>query len=238
MKSKNNPIFVVTAVIAMFLFSNTGFGQVKLYTTSGGETIFSDAIVNYDNNDVNTNLRFTTFFHFEQMLNLDLGRFLGVYTGIGMRNIGFITEDLYQNMGFLGVDNAHPDWNKDTKIKRRSYSLGVPLAAKVGLLNKQIFLFGGAEYEWTFHYKQKLFIDGEKFKFTEWTSDRVNAFLPSVFAGVQFPKGVNIKFRYYLDNFLNPGFTGIDFGENVDYSNFGSTGIYYVSLSFVTGGKK
>ncbi len=238
MNRKSNTLFVFAAVITMTLLSNPAFSQIRVYHTSGGESIISDALVSYDNSTVNTNLRFTTFFHAEQMLNVDLGRFLGMYSGLGVRNVGFITDDLYQNMGFLGVDDTHPDWNKQTKLKRRTYSLGVPLALKIGLLKKQIFLYGGAEYEWTFHYKQKLFIDGEKFKFSEWTSDRVNAFLPSFFAGVQLPKGLNIKFRYYLDDFLNPAYTGIDFGENVDYSNFGSTGIYYISLAFVTGGKK
>jgi hypothetical protein len=38
-----------------------------------------------------------------------------------------------------------------------------------------------------------------------------------------------------MDDFLNPDFSGVDFGEDVDYSAFGSTGIFYVSLSFVTG---
>lgn len=225
-------------LLTIALLSTPAFSQIRLYHTSGSETIFSDAIVSYDNVDVNTNLRFTTVFHFEQMLNLDVGPLLGMYTGLGMRNIGMITEDLYQNMGFLGVDEVHPDWNKGTKMKRRAYTLGVPVAVKVGSMGKKVFLYAGGEYEWTFHYKQKLFIDGEKFKFSEWTSNRVNEFLPSIFAGVQLPKGLNIKFRYYMDNFLNPAFTGVDFGENVDYSRFGSTGIYYISIAMVTGGKK
>jgi hypothetical protein len=128
--------------------------------------------------------------------------------------------------------------NNETKIKRRSYPLAVPLALKFGNMKKDQFFFAGGEYEWTFHYKQKLFIDGEKFKHREWTSDRVNAFIPSVFAGVQLPKGLRVKVKYYMDDFLNPGFTGVDFEENVDYSSFGSTGIFYVSLTFVTGKKK
>ncbi len=66
----------------------------------------------------------------------------------------------------------------------------------------------------------------------------MNEFLPSLFAGVQLPKGIRIKVKYYMDDFLNPGFRGIDFDENVDYSVFGTTGIYYVSLSFVTDRKR
>jgi hypothetical protein len=172
------------------------------------------------------------------MLNVDFNKFIGLYTGLGIRNIGFITEDLYQNIGFLNIDDTHVDWNKNTKIKRRTYSLGIPLAVKLGNLNKDVFFYGGGEYEYTFHYKQKLFIDGNKYKYPEWNSKRVNTWMPSVFAGIQFPRGINLKVKYYMENFLNPGFTGIDFGEDVDYSHFNSTGIWYISISTILNKKK
>jgi hypothetical protein len=56
--------------------------------------------------------------------------------------------------------------------------------------------------------------------------------VPSVFGGIQFPQGFRLKFKYYMDDFLNPDFAGIDFGEQVDYSQFQSTGMWYISLSF------
>jgi hypothetical protein len=208
------------------------YSQVDFYRTNGGEVIFSLADVTFNNNPVNSNLRFTAFFHGQQRFNLDFGKYVGLFTGVGIRNIGFITEDLYQNVGFLDIDNTHVDWNKNVKIKRRSYSVGFPLALKLGVMDKA-YLFGGAEIEYMFHYKQKLFIDGEKFKFSEWASDRVNPWIPSFFAGIQLPKGLNIKFKYYLDDFLNPGFTGVDFGENVDYSTFQSSGIWYISIATI-----
>ncbi|MCK5137538.1 MAG: hypothetical protein KAR19_17265 [Bacteroidales bacterium] len=204
----------------------------RVYHSSGGEVIFSGADVNFSGVDVNTNVRFTLFFHTQQLINLDLTENIGLYTGLAIRNVGLITEDLYQNMGFLNIDETHPDYNKNTKYKRRSYSLGFPIAFKLGSFDKNFFFYGGAEYEWMFHFKQKLFVNDEKRKFTEWTSDRVNSWIPSVFAGIQFPQGFNLKFKYYLDDFLNPSFTGIDFGEDVDYSQFESTGIWYISVAF------
>ena len=35
-----------------------------------------------------------------------------------------------------------------------------------------------------------------------------------------------------MDDFLNPEFTGTDFSEQVDYSQFESTRIWYISLAF------
>lgn len=213
------------------LFTGNTLAQ-RIYHSNGGEIIFSGADVGFQGLDVNSNIRFTLFFHTQHHLNLDLGNNIGLFTGFGIRNIGLITEDYYQNIGFLGIDNTHPDYNKNTRMKRRSYSLGFPVALKLGSFRDHFFLFGGYEWEWMFHYKQKLFLEGNKYKFREWTSDRVNPWIPSFFAGIQFPQGFRLKFKYYLDNFLNPGFTGIDFGEQVDYSAFESTGIWYVSMAF------
>ena len=109
--------------------------------------------------------------------------------------------------------------------------LGVPLAIKLGSFKDNFYIYAGGEYELLFHYKQKLFVDGDKTKYSEWFSDRTNRFLPSVFAGVQFPKGVNLQFKYYLDDFLNRDFRGTDFGVPVSYANY-KTQIYYISLSF------
>ncbi|MEN8228315.1 MAG: hypothetical protein ABFS38_09200 [Bacteroidota bacterium] len=222
--------FIILALSIVIASMETHAQQI--YHSNGGEVIFSGADVNFNGTDVNTNIRFTLFFHAQHHLNLDLTDNIGLFTGIGIRNVGLITEDLYQNVGFSNVDSDHQHWNKSTKLKRRSYSLGFPLAFKLGSFSKHFFMFAGGEYEWMFHYKQKLFIDDNKTKFREWTSDRVNPWVPSLFAGVQFPQGFRLKFKYYMDDFLNTSFTGEDFGQQVDYSQFESTGIWYVSVAF------
>lgn len=202
----------------------------NIYMSTGGEIILSGADVNFNGTDVNTNMRFTLFFHVQQHINFDLSNNVGLYTGLAIRNVGLIMEDYYQNVGY-DVGQTDPNYNKNTKVKHRSYALGFPIAIKLGSFDNNFFVYGGAEYEWMFHYKQKKFIDGEKYKFKEWTSDRVNPWIPSWFAGVQFPGGFNLKFKYYMNDFLNKDFTGQDFGEDVDYSQFESTGIWYISLS-------
>jgi len=211
--------------------------EKRIYHTSGGEVILSGADVVFNGTEVNNNMRFTLFFHTQQLVNLDLTNNLGLYTGLSIRNVGLIMEDLYQNVGY-DVGNTDPNYNKTTTVKHRSYSLGFPLAVKVGSLDKNFFFYAGGEYEWMFAYKQKLFLDGQKSKFTEWNSDRVTTWNPSLFAGIQFPYGINLKFKYYLKDFLDKDFTGEDFGQPVDYSQFESSGIWYISVAFMTNWKQ
>jgi len=232
-------------LMALAAFAVQGTSQVDIYRSGGGEIIFGGSNVNTvlageslddplaPTYDVNSNLRFTLFFHMQQYLNVDFTQWGGIYAGAAIRNVGFIVEDVYQQVGFQHIDNTHPNWNKNTKFKRRSYSLGFPIALKLGALNKDYFIYAGGEYEWMFHYKQKLFIEGNKSKYKEWTSDRMNPWIPSVFAGVQFPGGLNLKFKYYLDDFLNTDFRGRDFGEDVDYRQFDTSGVWYISMSLM-----
>ena len=238
--------FIPVIILVMFfssLFSQETVKKRRFYHTGTGEIIFSGASVRYNGDygitDLNTLPRFTLFFHTQQMINFDLSSRFGLYSGASLRNIGLITEGRYQHMGFTGIDGNHEFWNADTRIKRRSYSLGFPLALKAGNIRKHTYLYAGGEYEWMFHYKQKLFIEGEKIdKETEWVSPRVYPWIPSVFVGFQFPGGLNLKAKYYLNDFLNQDYRGQDFGQPVDYNQFRSSGIWYISLSMVISKKK
>ena len=184
----------------------------KFYTTSGGEWIFQSGVIEKQNEPLNTNLRFTMWFHVNENVHLDLGNYAGLFSGLALRNVGFITEE----------DNL--------KTKYRSYNLGIPLALKLGSFRDEIYLFGGGEYEWMFHFKQKTFDDGIKRKHAEWVSDRTPSFIPSFFAGIQLPHGLQLKFKYYLKDFLNHTFQGS--GDFSDYTAFTKTRLWYISLSF------
>ncbi|MCU4158008.1 hypothetical protein J1N10_18685 [Carboxylicivirga sp. A043] len=197
--------------------------QRSVYTVTSGEMIFGWADVEQEVpigsgsfEDVSSNLRFSVFFHVGQYVHLDIGNSVGLFSGLALRNIGFITEDDALD---LGVE----------KEKHRSYTLGIPLALKLGSFRDHFYIFGGGEYELLFHYKYKYWMDGDKHKTSEWFSDRTKRFLPSVFAGVQFPGGLNVKFRYYLDDFLNSDFHKGDNPLN-DYSRYGKTQMFHISV--------
>ncbi len=204
----------ITILLLSLILTCQVQAQKKVYSEHSGEIIFSFADVEYLGQNVPTNMRFTLFLHLGENLHYDFTDNFGMYSGWALRNIGIITED------------------NDIKIKRRTYSLGIPLALKFGSFPDHFYFYGGGSYELFFHYKQKLFVDGQKIKYSEWFSDRTPRFVPALFAGVQFPGGINLKFKYYLSDFLNSNFKGNDFGEIVDYSDFTKTTLYYVSVSF------
>ncbi len=188
--------------------------QAQIYRENSGEFIFAFSNVQRGGIDIPTKMRFTLFFHAGQNMHYDFSNSLGFFSGYGIRNIGLVTEE------------------NEEIIKRRTYALGIPLAFKLGSFKDHFYFYGGGEYELFFHYKQKQYIDGNKTKQSEWFSNRTQRFALSVFAGFQFPRGINLKFKYYPENFINKDFKGYDFGDWVDYSDFNKTQLFYVSLSF------
>jgi hypothetical protein len=189
--------------------------NAQFYRESSVELIFSNSDIENKGLETPSNMRFTLFFNFGQNFHYNFSNTFGLYSGFGIRNIGIITEE------------------SDTVIKRRTFALGVPLALKLGSFNDNFYFFGGGEYELFFHYKQKQIVNGNKIKQSEWFSNRTKRFAPSFFVGVQFPAGINLKLKYYPFNFLNTEYNGNDFGNQVDYSDFNKTQLYYFSLSFV-----
>lgn len=177
------------AVIALFL-SNVGVAQQnepgtgKGYLRSSSELIFSMGDVDAGGVETTPVLRFSGFFHLQEEYHYDFSRSMGIFTGLGIRNVGMINK-----------------LNDSIKVKQRVYSLAVPVALKFGNMNG-FHISAGGEAELFFHYKQKTFYDDEKFKKDEWFSDKVNLFNPSVFLQISTRRGTYFKFKYYLMDFL------------------------------------
>jgi hypothetical protein len=188
----------------------------SVYTTTSGELIFSFADIN-DDSEGGSNVRFSPFFNLQNWVNFDKSESFGWFTGLSVRNVGFIYD----------VPNS------DSKMKYRTYNLGIPIGIKVGNLSKS-FLFAGYELEIPVNYKEKTFIDGDKEdKSSVWFSSRVNTINHSIMAGVQLPYGATLKFKYYLTNFFNKDYEADDGngGKYKPYEN-SDVNVFYFSLSF------
>jgi hypothetical protein len=236
----------VLVIIGLGLISIPAMAQ-KLYTETSGEMIFSQSQASFtpeftgeypNANLASNNVRFTVFFHLGQYVHYDFSNNVGLLSGLAIRNIGMITDESLPTQVTGGVEPVNYD---EYKIIRRQYSLGLPLALKIGAFDKHFYFFGGGEYEMAFHFKEKYWTgnydrSGDKTKNTEWFSGQTPTFLPSVFGGIQFPYGLNVKFKYYLNDFLDSSYkgngntvTGSTFDIH-DQTRYKESNIFYVSL--------
>ena len=198
-------------------FSQSKENKSKAYVTTGGELIFSFANVEQNGNSLSSVMRFSPVVNLQVMVNQDMNEKFGLFSGLSVRNVGYITND-YKD----------PSNNLIYKKKFRTYNLAVPLGVKVGDLDKTFF-YGGYEVELAMSYKEKTYEGGDKIdKITGWFSDRNELFQHGFLAGVQFPRGVNLKFKYYLSEFHNQGYTTN--GNIKPYEGLKSN-IFYFSLN-------
>lgn len=211
-------------VFAIIMIGGTTFAQSKsgFYTTSGGEMIFSFATIDDDGSETGNIMRWSPVFNLQMLGNYDANRNIGFFSGINIRNVGFI----YDNYQYPGAENT-------VKKKFRNYTVGVPVGIKLGRLDK-LFLYGGYEIEFPLNYKEKTFENEKKTdKFNVWFSNRVPSMYHTFLVGIQFPYGGNLKFKYYLTNFHNKDFTEkLSDGTQVKPYEFLNSNVFYISLNF------
>jgi len=237
---------VCLTIIAILSISIPVAAQ-NIYPVTSGEIIFSQSQSSFtqefldqypDASLAANNVRFTLFFHLGQYIHYDFNDRVGLFSGLAVRNVGMITDEtLPQTVSLTGASVPYEDY----KIVRRQYMLGVPLALKFGSFDKHFYFYGGGEYELAFVLKEKFWTgsysrDGAKTKSVKWFSNQTPTFLPSLFAGVQFPGGVNLKFKYYLTDFLNTDYKvssntqeGSSFNLS-DLSRYKESQVFYFSL--------
>ena len=235
-------ITLIMLFIGVFFVGNS---YSQLYRSSSGEVIFSWADAKYSNDttdavdNVKNVMRFTLWFHFQQAWHYDFNNNVGIMFGVSMRNIGFITEPeavyFHGDKRIYHEKGTGPTYdNKLSTVKQRTYTLGMPIAVKLGNFDKGFYFFAGGEYEYAFHYKEKVWLDNDKKKYSEWWGDEVTQFLPSVFAGATFAGGATIKFKWYLENFMNQNHRADLEGvaEKIKpYENY-DVQLFYVSLAW------
>ncbi|MCB0697660.1 MAG: hypothetical protein KDC07_09865 [Chitinophagaceae bacterium] len=139
--------------------------------------------------------RITWFLNTGFNLNYDFSSTVGIFTGLGIKNMGFI-------------EKIKP---LDSTVKRRVFAAGLPIGIKVGNLKRKTYGFIGGGVDVPLNYKEKGYIRrGAKDKLNEWFSDRTAAYMPYGFVGVSFAPGVYFKVQYYPNNFMNPDFVETD----------------------------
>jgi hypothetical protein len=163
----------------------------KFYSSNSLDAcIFSTSTLQKPGVSKLSTLRFSYILNFGFNFNYDFNKHFGVFTGIGIKNIGFI------------------DKIADSTIKRRVYTIGVPVGIKFGNLKKRTYGFIGGGVDLPFNYREKGFIKrGKKDKFNEWFSDRTELIMPYVFAGISLDPGIAFKIQYYPTNFMNTDYT-------------------------------
>jgi hypothetical protein len=209
--------------LAIFSFCSmiafSGFSQTKNYWSTGGEMLFSFANIDDMGVDESSTLRWAPVINLQGTYNIDFSENLGMFTGIAMRNVGYI-YDRY---------NERTEEENNYKKKFRSYNLAVPVGLKTGDLDN-LFFYAGYELDLPVVYKEKTFDQGDKIKkITGWFSDRQEKFQHGIVAGVQFPYDFTIKFKYYLSEFHNQDFKESD--GTKPYSGLKSN-IFYFSLGY------
>ncbi len=214
----------ISALITLLFFqvnaqdSATSPGKKKPYLLSTSELILSAASVENNGVSLDNVVRFSALFHVGEQVHFDFSNEAGFYTGLSLRNVGMIN-----------------DLNDTVRIKQRVYTLGIPAAFKFGNMQGTNLALG-AEAEFAIAYKQKVFVNDEKSKTSEWFSDRTNIFLPSAFAEIRTKQGGYIKFKYYLTDFLVEGKQKV----NVTNVNFTPTQsqMFYLSFGYALGAKQ
>jgi hypothetical protein len=165
----------------------------KFYISSGIDgLIFSTATGDLPKSDNPGIIRFTGFLHLGLTLNYNLSRHIGAYTGLDLKNVGFIEK------------------HDGEVTKHRTYNVGIPIGIRVGNMaktGKYGFIGGGVDMP--LNYKEKQFVvrNQKTVKFTEWFSDRTPFIMPYLFAGAGISQGFTLKVQYYPTNFMNTDFT-------------------------------
>lgn len=178
--------------------------------------IFSFANISVYGRSDDSQLRWAPVFNLQTMLNSDISRHVGLFTGFAVRNVGYI----YNNY-------TDPENEAIYKKKFRSYNIAIPFGLKIGDLDR-LFLYGGYELELPVLYKEKTFDDRDKIsKITGFFSHRQERLQHGFLVGIQFPYGANIKFKYYISEFHNRSY--VDSNGNKPYEGL-KANVFYISL--------
>lgn len=223
---------ICSVALLIGLLATPSFGQdgtqevkkqaKKIYLSTGMDGfILGTSLVKKSGGDAKlTTPRFTGFFHIGVNFNYDFSKNSGIYAGLNIKNIGFIEQ--YSN--------------PDSTVKRRVYTIGIPVGLKFGNIKEGNYLLVGGGLDFPFNYKEKGFTKrSDKTKFNEWFSDRTATVMPYVFIGAHFRPAFSFRLQYYPGNFLNQDFSytpGMTTQIVYPYKDYEKTQLVMVTFGF------
>jgi hypothetical protein len=177
-------------LFSVLCFCFIGFAQdkpnTKMYGVFESKTLFQLGILEDSaGNQIKSILRFAPFANYTLQGHKDFSNKFGIYTGIGIKNVGFIAR--YNS--------------NDVIIKSRAYCLSIPVGLKFGNLKDDRYLFLAGEFLTQLDYKEKVFTNGDKSIRKNLYDNDINLFNYSGSIGLNV-KGFVIGAEYTFNNFF------------------------------------
>ena len=215
-------LFLLIGILA-FSQEETSLNTIpnkKVYFTDPAELILQFSQIDIQDNTARNGIRASYFTNIPYYMNINFNNNFGIMPGVSIKNIGIKTKDeIIDSVSYY-------------KVIRRVFTAGISAAAKIGMFNKGLWLYGGGGVDWTFHYRQKFYEKTDKKHITkkgEWWSKATPNVIPSVFVGVQTPIGINVKATYYFNDFLNQKYKGT-FG---DFSKITQSQLFTITFALI-----
>jgi hypothetical protein len=190
----------------------------KVYVSTDFDIfLLSSSIKEQAGNKKLTTPRFSAIPFLGFNVNYDFAKNVGLYTGVNIKNIGFIEKFS----------------NPDSTVKRRVYTIGAPIGIKIGGIKYGSYLILGIGADFPFHYKEKGYTKrNDKTKYSEWFSDRTPRVMMYAFVGAHLAPVLTFKAQYYPTNFLNQDYKQTDASGKQSRPYYG----YYVPTIMLTVG--
>ncbi len=175
------------AFFTILCLSFAGYAQnKKLYGVFENKILFQQGFVQDSaGNNVTSILRFAPLVNYTLQAHKDFGNKFGIYTGIGCKNVGFISK--YDTL----------------VVKSRAYCLSIPLGIKFGNMDKETYFYLAGEFLAQIDYKEKVFFNGDKSKRNN--NNDINKINYSALIGFNM-KAFTVGIEYTLNNFYGNGY--------------------------------
>ncbi len=192
----------------------------KIYTTCNNELSFqfANAEIQGNSDDITECCRVSYLLNIPYIIHINCTNYFGLMPSVHLKSLGLQTKNEI-------IDTVTFD-----KVKRCLYTAGASFALKFGLFKKHLWAYTGASMDWVYLYRQKKYEDNKNHRITKeraWFSKATEQFLPSFFAGMQFPEGINLKVTYYFKDLLNHNYNG----SLGDFTKFNKSNLLTFSIS-------